>query len=103
MKRPTDAEVEALANLIPLAYDPDRDPYANPFEAARAIFAEGYRPPATEALGDQILEYLDMHWFSALDVVDRHVLATGLSQHLEESGAWPTGQVQQNSPEEGPK
>jgi hypothetical protein len=37
----------------------------------------------TEALGDQILEYLDMNWASVLGDVERHALAAGLSIHLE--------------------
>jgi hypothetical protein len=37
----------------------------------------------TEALGDQILDYLDMNWAPVLGDVERHVLAAGLSNYLE--------------------
>jgi hypothetical protein len=37
----------------------------------------------TEALGDQILDYLDMNWSLILGEVERHLLAAGLSNYLE--------------------
>ena len=39
-----------------------------------------------EALGNQILSYLDTHWSTELDVVDRSVLAAGIALHLAGAG-----------------
>jgi hypothetical protein len=55
--------------------------------ALRALLDEPVPADEREALGDQILEYLDMNWSMALDDVDRHVLAAGLSEHIEAAEA----------------